>query len=304
MKAFVIDLETAARSDAPSFLPEVTAPANYKDAVKIEAYVAEKRATQLENAALNAETARVLCVGILRNGLDAQFIHGHEEAAILHKTWLELETREADEIFVTFNGSRFDWPMLARRCYALGVPVPPWFPADGRWPHRTHCDLFTLWQAGDRQESISLDRLARLCGLPAKTGSGADFAKLWAANRNAALDYLRHDLKLTRDLWQRMANRPFIDWSDLPRPVIRATDDVPPVSGAETITGSPSAAANEQTGSAIPAEREERPKPGTRRTEEQPASVPFAARLPGREWIRAGLFFPCPSSLDLPFLPD
>lgn len=205
MKPFVLDLETAGRPDAADYLPEVTAPANYKDTAKIEAYLAEKRAAQLEAAALSAETARILCVGILRYGLDPQFLHDAEESKLLRKTWLELETREADEIFVTFNGSRFDWPMLARRSYALGVPVPAWFPADGRWPHRTHVDLFQLWQAGDRQESISLDRLARLCGLPGKTGSGADFARLWTEDRNAALVYLRHDLELTRDLWQRMA---------------------------------------------------------------------------------------------------
>lgn len=205
MKPFVLDLETDGRLDAAHYLPQVTAPANYKDAAKIEAYLAEKRAAQLETAALSAETACVLCVGILRNGAEAQFIHADTEAKVLRMTWLELETREADEIFVTFNGSRFDWPMLARRSYALGVAVPAWFPADGRWPKRTHCDLFTLWQAGDRTESISLDRLARLCGLSGKTGTGADFARLWTQDRPAALDYLRLDLTLTRELWQRMA---------------------------------------------------------------------------------------------------
>jgi hypothetical protein len=212
MKPFVIDLETAGRPDAAQYLPEVTAPSNYKDVAKIEAYLAEKRAAQLEAAALSAETARILCVGILRNGSEPQFVHDDQEAKLLRKTWLELETREADEIFVTFNGARFDWPMLARRCYALAVPVPSWFPADGRWPLRTHCDLYARWQCGDRQESISLDRLARLCGLPGKTGSGAEFARLWAEDRKAALEYLRHDLELTRDLWQRMASSPMISF--------------------------------------------------------------------------------------------
>src|SRR5512139_1771624 len=138
MRPFVIDIETSGRPDAALYLPEITAPSNYRDPAKIEAYLADKRAAQLEAAALSAETARILCVGILRNGLDPQFLHDHDEAKLLRKTWLELETREADEIFVTFNGTRFDWPMLARRCYVLGVPVPAWFPADGRWPLRTH----------------------------------------------------------------------------------------------------------------------------------------------------------------------
>jgi hypothetical protein len=205
MKPFVLDLETAGRADAAEFLPPVEPPANYKDAAKIEAYVAEKRARQLETAALSADTARILCVGLLRDGGQPQFIHDADEAALLRATWRELETRAADEVFTTFNGARFDWPMLARRSFALGVPVPVWFPRDGRWPARTHCDLLALWQCGDRAESISLDRLARVLGLPGKTGSGAQFAALWNSDRSAALAYLANDLRLTLDVFTRMS---------------------------------------------------------------------------------------------------
>lgn len=82
--------------------------------------------------------------------------------------------------------------------------MPDWFPKDGRFPRHAFTDLAELWQCGDRTETISLDRLARLCGLPGKTGSGADFARLWRDDRKAALDYLTTDLTLTRDLWHRM----------------------------------------------------------------------------------------------------
>jgi hypothetical protein len=164
----------------------------------------EKRASQLEMAALSAETARVLCVGILRDG-GAQFIHDDDnEAQLLRDTWAACGCKEADEVFVTFNGNRFDWPMLTRRSYILGVTVPNWLPREGRWIYGTNYDLFALWQLGDRSESISLDRLARLCGLSGKTGSGADFARLWKDDRKAALDYLELDLELTRALWQKM----------------------------------------------------------------------------------------------------
>jgi len=204
MKPFVIDLETTGRSDAYDFLPFIEPPGNYKDPEKIRAYLEERRVKQLESAALSAQTGAILCIGILRDGAET-LIHDDDEALLLSKAWSVFETKEADEIFVTFNGTRFDWPFLARRSYALGVVVPLWYPADGRWPLRTHCDLYTLWQAGDRTESISLDRLARLCGLGGKIGNGAEFGKLWTEDRNAALDYLRQDLKLTRDLWRRMA---------------------------------------------------------------------------------------------------
>ena len=71
-KPFVIDIETSGRADAADYLPPIEPPGNYKDAAKIEAYLAEKRASQLERAALSAETGRILCIGILRDGLDPQ----------------------------------------------------------------------------------------------------------------------------------------------------------------------------------------------------------------------------------------
>ena len=154
MKPVIIDIETGGRTDAANYLPEITAPSNYKDAAKIEAYIMEKRASQLESAALSAETGRVLCVGILREGMGPQFIHDDDEKQLLHKTWHELETHGGNEQFVTFCGHRFDFPFIARRSIALGVPVPLWFPRDGRFPRHAFCDLAELaWQCGDRTEN-------------------------------------------------------------------------------------------------------------------------------------------------------
>lgn len=205
MIPFVLDIETAPRTDAAAFLPNIEPPSNYKDPVKIDAYLVEKRQRQLEAAALSAETARILCVGLLRPGRDPHYVHcDDDESHLLREVWTVLGTRGTSEMFVTFNGSRFDWPMLIRRSFALGVPVPIWMPLDGRWPRRTHCDLLELWQSGDRTASISLDRLARLCGLAGKIGDGAHFAALWAQDRQAALDYLSRDLELTAELWSRM----------------------------------------------------------------------------------------------------
>lgn len=205
MKPYCVDIETGPRPDASEFLPPIEPPANCKDAAKIEAYLTDRRAKQLEQAALSAETGRVLCVGLLRDGAQPQHLHDDDEAALLRKTWLELETHDSSEVFVTFCGHRFDWPYLLRRSAALGVPAPNWFPRDGRFPKHAFCDVAELWQFGDRTETISLHRLARLCGLPGKTGHGANFAELWATDRPAALAYLRQDLELTRALWCRLA---------------------------------------------------------------------------------------------------
>jgi len=228
MNPLIVDIETGPRSDAVAFLPTPEAPANYKDAAKIAAYVEERRAKLLEDAALSAETAQILVVGLLRPGTEPIYIYADDEADTLAETWGKLGERRCNEVFVTFNGARFDWPMLVRRSYALGVPVPGWMPRDGRWPKRTHIDLFEWWQAGDRQTTISLDRLARLVGLPGKTDTGARFAAMWAADRPKALAYLAHDLDLTAAIADLM----MAGYEERPGEDIPATDTAPLASPA------------------------------------------------------------------------
>ena len=53
---------------------------------------------------------------------------------------------------------------------------------------------------GDRQARGSLDAIAKHLGIGAKTGSGADFAKLWQSDRAKAVEYLRNDIELTAKL--------------------------------------------------------------------------------------------------------
>jgi hypothetical protein len=233
MNPLILDIETGPRPDAANFLPTPEAPANYKDPAKVAAYIEERKAALLDQAALSAETAQVLVVGLLRPGQEPIYIYTDYEADTLRETWGKLGERRCNEVFVTFNGARFDWPMLVRRSYALGVPVPGWMPRDGRWPKRTHVDLFEWWQAGDRQTTISLDRLARLVGLPGKTDTGARFHLMWAADRPKALAYLAHDLDLTAAIADLMLagyeERP---GEDMPATDTAAPTPAPPAAAA------------------------------------------------------------------------
>ena len=62
-------------------------------------------------------------------------------------------------------------------------------------------DLMELWQLGNNQEYIALDKLAKFMGLPGKTGNGADFHKMEPADKKK---YLETDLALTKALAERM----------------------------------------------------------------------------------------------------
>ena len=61
-----------------------------------------------------------------------------------------------------------------------------------------------MWQCGDRQKRISLDRLCKACGFEGKNGSGKYFSQLLQEDRKAAIDYLTNDIKITAKLAERM----------------------------------------------------------------------------------------------------
>jgi hypothetical protein len=60
----VFDCETYALPSAAEFMEEPTAPANYKDPAKIEAYIAEARQGQLAKAALDIDLCSVIAIGV------------------------------------------------------------------------------------------------------------------------------------------------------------------------------------------------------------------------------------------------
>jgi len=58
------DIETEGNPEVFDIMPEPTAPANYKDADKIAAYIAEKKAEQQSMAALDSDYGRIITIGM------------------------------------------------------------------------------------------------------------------------------------------------------------------------------------------------------------------------------------------------
>jgi hypothetical protein len=54
-----------------------------------------------------------------------------------------------------------------------------------------------VWNLGDYKGRISLDTLSKFLGVGEKNGKGAEFAGLWATDRQKAMKYLMNDLELT-----------------------------------------------------------------------------------------------------------
>jgi predicted PolB exonuclease-like 3'-5' exonuclease len=194
----VYDIETAPLSKdvLASRKPTFSPPGNLKDPEKIRVALEDKEHEWYAKAALSAQTGRVLVVGLWQAGT-VDFLQGDEES-MLADFWQQYK-RTSPCTWIGWNSRRFDLPFLLRRSWILGVDVDP-FVMTGRYFNRRFQDAMEWWdcfQHDSEAGSSSLNAVSKSLGLAGKTGSGAEFAMLYAADKKAALDYLKNDLVMT-----------------------------------------------------------------------------------------------------------
>ena len=128
MRYLVLDLETLPISNAADFvtLDDISAPGNYRDLEKIAAYCEAERIKRIEAAALDLDLAQIVAIGL---------VDGKGIASILTPTGLDSETTMVAELahvlrtdeflkLITFNGFKYDLPLIQRRARYLGVDFP------------------------------------------------------------------------------------------------------------------------------------------------------------------------------------
>lgn len=196
MSAIIFDIETGSlpTSEIERFCPQFEAPSNYKDAAKIEAYIAGKKSEWLDRTALSPVTGRVLAIGYQTGGNFYDFAED-DEAENLAAFWdLITEHGVVTSRLIGFNSNAFDIPFLIRRSWKLGVSVPSLY--RGRYLGNEFVDLMDIWKCGNRDQSISLNDLAKFLNVGEKSGDGKNFQKLWETDRKVALAYLENDIRL------------------------------------------------------------------------------------------------------------
>lgn len=170
-----------------------------------------------ERCALSPLTGQVVAVGVKeaadvqQNWCDGDTAYAEvdgqgelvDEAWLIRYAWT-LFADIASVPFVGHNIFGFDLPFLVRRSWLLGIDVPATI-RNGRYWSPIFVDLMEQWGCGSR-EFISLDTLAKGCGIPGKPDgiNGGDFARLLETDRQKALDYLRGDLEMTWGVASRM----------------------------------------------------------------------------------------------------
>lgn len=120
----ICDIETYAIADAAQYLEPVSAPANYKDPAVIARYESEAAKKQLNVCALDPDLCRIVALGWMLEDEDRPVSiickdEGHERLA-LTSFWRSAY----DRTLLTFNGFKFDLPVLMRRSMYLRIEHP------------------------------------------------------------------------------------------------------------------------------------------------------------------------------------
>lgn len=215
----IVDVASAPIPDVASYLEgTVKAPANYKDAEKIAAYVAEKEAERAAMAATDVDLGRLTALG-QRWSCDRTSVAGsveteEHERTVLASLAVNLKQRPT---LVTFGGFNFDLPFLMRRARYLGVP----FPAINLDRYKSpHLDLCELLADRNPQRRRSLDFYVRRMGwtdLWPKPLSGADEARV---HETGAWDQLVESVRRDVEATYRLAV-----WAGVIEPVAEPKED-------------------------------------------------------------------------------
>lgn len=202
-RKLIIDLETVAIDDAAQYIEPVSAPSNYKDPEKIRAYEAEAAKTAIDKCALDPDLCRIVAIGHMLED-DPQPVVSCVRNEDSERLALTLFWRIAsDRLFVSFNGFKFDLPVLMRRSLYLGVEHPV-LNLDKYRSH--HIDLYNRLTYNGVLPAHSLRFYCARFGIQVDDlTTGKDIAEM---ARKQDFDGIRHhcraDVLATRDLAKRL----------------------------------------------------------------------------------------------------
>src|SRR5262245_2987455 len=106
----VFDIETVPLPDAADYLEVPEAPSNYRDPVKIEAYIAEKQQEAVLRAGLDVDLCQIVAIGWCLEGEPVQSMtlaqFGGDEGLMIRSFWQIARDRH----LVGYNCLGFDLP--------------------------------------------------------------------------------------------------------------------------------------------------------------------------------------------------
>jgi DNA polymerase elongation subunit (family B) len=200
---FIADIETYAIDDADQYIESAEAPSNYKDPEKIAAFIEEARVRALSRCALDPDLCRVVALGWVPENVTTPVVlqceNTQDEKDALEMFWRDV----ALSPIVTFNGMKFDLPVLVRRSQYLNVRHPAVNMDRYRSPH---IDLFQRLTFNGAITGHSLQFYMARFGIPYEDiSSGKDIAALVKAGDWAGVKaHCAADVIGTKKLAQRL----------------------------------------------------------------------------------------------------
>ena len=205
MRYIILDIETVPHPDAHQWAEPVKAAGNLKDPEKIAADLEAKRQKQADEFGLDPDCNRIVALGFhVGGGGDPEcYLMRNELEERLHLQMFWEIYNKQDTRLVTFNGLRFDLPVLMRRSMYLDVPYPDLNLDRYRTPH------LDLWQKLSFNGAIAAHSLrfyAKRMGFTTLDKvDGGDIARLATEERWQEIEaHCLSDVGLTHALANRL----------------------------------------------------------------------------------------------------
>lgn len=209
MRYRILDLETVGHPDAEQWFDPPKPDARCTKPESIAESIAKKTIDRAEGFGLDPDTCRIVALGWHDVGFgDPHVLLCKDEAAeivaleLFWGTYLQQFTK-----LVTFNGTRFDLPVLVMRSIYLDVAFPEFtFAPPWKSPHIDLWDKLSLDGARDRKDVHSLAFYGRRFGIGTLDKvKGADIGKLVSeGNWDAVEAHCLSDIGLTHALANRL----------------------------------------------------------------------------------------------------
>ena len=166
-----------------------------------------------------AEFNKTVCltVGMLydkNTKLKVKSFYGHDEKKLLID-FIELLKKPEIKTLCAHNGKEFDFPLLCKRMIIHGIHIPPILQISGKKPWEISLlDTKEMWKFGSYKDSVSLDLLAAVLGIPSPKDElkGADVAKAyWIEDRIEDIkNYCERDVKTLANIALRISGNEIV----------------------------------------------------------------------------------------------
>ncbi len=209
-----LDIETIPTSDAEKIAEiasAITAPKSMSKPETIAQWETDTKPSLVSEAvaktSFSGAYGKVCCIGWAWNVSMPKTICAVGEHDTLTHAFERITTERPRHAVTTIVGhyvAAFDLRFLMQRAIVLGIKMPDWFPRDPKPWSREVFDTMTAWAGA--KDSISLDKLCKVLGLPGKGDiDGSMVAELWRRGELEVIaEYCRDDVERVRNVHRKM----------------------------------------------------------------------------------------------------